>query len=146
MTKEEEELANRFLLELISFTRHVENVSHEGTKIGGGIFILNIIDSKEKCIMKDIVEILNLGASTATRQVDTLVKQGLVSREIAETDRRKVSLSLTDQGKELYLRFKKHLLGVMSNSLKIYSEQQINHAIDVFHIIVEISEKNLPLK
>ena len=96
--------------------------------------------------MKDIVEILNLGASTATRQIDTLVKQGLIRREIAETDRRKVSLSLTEEGKEVYIRFKKHLLGVMSSSLKTYSEQQINHAIDIFRTIVEISEKNLPLK
>ncbi|MHA1988271.1 MAG: MarR family transcriptional regulator, partial [Promethearchaeota archaeon] len=84
MTKQEEEIANRFLLELVNLTRHIENVSHEGTKIGGGIFILNIIDSRDRCIMKDIVESLNLGASTATRQVDSLVKQGLIRREIGE--------------------------------------------------------------
>ncbi len=146
LTKQEEEIANKFLLELVSLTRHIENVSHEGTKIGGGIFILHIIDSKDNCIMKDIVGFLNLGASTATRQVDSLVKQGLIKREIGETDRRKVHLTLTEEGKQVYKQFKNHMVRVMRNSLKTYSELQIGQAIEVFHTIVENSESNLPLK
>ena len=42
--------------------------------------------------LKDIIESLNLVASTATRQVDTLVSQGLIKREIAD-DYRKIDKS-----------------------------------------------------
>ncbi len=143
---EKEELANRFLLELIYFTHHIENISRESTNIGSGIFILNVIDSNQERFMKDIVETLNLGPSTATRQIDALVKQGLIKRKTAENDRRKVSLSLTEEGKKIYHRFKIHLIEVMSSSLQIFSEKQINQAIDVFHAIIETSEKILRLK
>ena len=146
LTNQTEEIANKFLVEVINLTRHTANVSHGDTNIGGGIFLINIIGSKDDCIMKDIVETLSLGASTATRQVDVLVNQGLVKRNVAETDRRKVILTLTEEGKQVYKRFKNHLMQVMSNSLKTYSEQEINHAIEVFQLIVEYSEKNLPLK
>jgi DNA-binding MarR family transcriptional regulator len=146
LTEHEEEIANKFLLELISLTRHIENISHEDTKIGSGIFILNIIESKPESIMKDIVENLNLGASTATRQVDLLVKKGIIKRDVLETDRRKVILALTEEGKQIYQRFKNHLIHVMKRSLKEFSENEVNLAIDVFQTIVKNSESNLPLK
>jgi len=146
MAKPEEEIANTFLLEVIGLVRHISNVTHDEIQIGNGIFILNVIDSRDQCIMKDIVDTLNIGASTATRQLDTLVSLGLVSRNAAETDRRKVILTLTEDGNRVYKRFKNHLLRVMKLSLKTYSEKEIDRAIQVFHTIVEHSENNLPLK
>ncbi|MHA1979168.1 MAG: MarR family winged helix-turn-helix transcriptional regulator [Promethearchaeota archaeon] len=146
MTKHEEKLANRFLLELINLSRHISNVSHEDSKIGGGIFILSIIESRSNCIMKNLVQDLNLGASTATRQVDLLVKEGLIQRDISVIDRRKVSLKLTEKGKQVYKRFKNHLIHVIRSSLKTYTKVEVNHAIEVLNTIVEHSEGNLPLK
>jgi DNA-binding MarR family transcriptional regulator len=146
LTNREEEIANKFLFALLNLTRHIANVSHEDTRIGSGIFILSIIDSRENCIMTNIVEDLNLGASTATRQVDTLVKQGLVRREVADTDRRKVILSLTEEGEHVNNRFKNHLLRVMSRSIEAYSRNDVNKAIEVLTWIVEKSESHLPLK
>jgi DNA-binding MarR family transcriptional regulator len=146
MAKPEEEIANTFLLELVNLVHHIANVTHEEVEIGNGIFILNVIDSRPQCIMKDVVDTLNIGASTATRQLDNLVRQGLVRRNVAESDRRKVILTLTENGKQVYNRFKNHLIRVMKSSLKTYSEEEINHAIQVLHTIVEHSETNLPLK
>lgn len=146
LTSHEVDIANKFLLFLLNLTRHISNVSHEDIKIGSGIFILSIIDSRENCIMTNIVEGLNLGASTATRQVDVLVKQGLVGRGVSERDRRKVILSLTEEGKRVNNRFKNHLNEVMNRSLDAYSEEDINKAIDVVNTIVDHSESLLPLK
>ncbi|MFC1802761.1 MarR family winged helix-turn-helix transcriptional regulator [Thermoproteota archaeon] len=146
MTSHEVEFANKFLFLLLSLTRHIPNVSHEDIKIGSGVFILSIIDSRENCIMTNIVEDLNLGASTATRQVDTLVKLGLVGRGVSENDRRKVILSLTEKGNRVNNRFKNHLTQVMSSTLKAYSEEDIKKAIEVLNTIVDHSESLLPLK
>jgi len=146
MTMSEEEIANRFLAELLSLTRHIANVSNDDTKIGSGIFILSIIDSIHNCIMKNIVETLNLLASTATRQVDILVNQGFIKRDVAKNDRRKVILTLTEKGKQVNERLKNHLIKVISSSLKTYSKEEILLAIEVLHTIVENSESNLPLK
>lgn len=146
MIMSEEEIANIFLAELLNLARHIANVSNEDTKIGSGIFILNIIDSVHNCIMKNIVENLNLLASTATRQVDTLVNQGFIERNVAKTDRRKVILTLTEKGKQANKRLTNHLKKVINNSLKTYSKEDMMFAIEVFHAIVENSESNLPLK
>ncbi len=146
MTMSEEEIANTFLSELLNLTRHIANVSNEDTKIGSGIFILSIIDSIHNCIMKNIIETLNLLASTATRQVDTLVGQGFIKRDVAKNDRRKVILTLTEKGKKANERLKNHLNKVISSSLKTYSKEEIMLAIEVLHTIVENSESNLPLK
>jgi len=146
MNMSEEEIANKFLAELLSLTRHIANVSNEDIKIGSGIFILSIIDSIHNCIMKNIVETLNLLASTATRQVDTLVNQGFIKRDVAKNDRRKVILTLTEKGKQTNERLKNHLNRVISSSLEIYSKEEIMLAIEVLHTIVENSESNLPLK
>ena len=142
----EEEIANRFLSELLSLTRHIANISNDDTKIGSGIFILSIIDSIHNCIMKNIVETLNLLASTATRQVDALVGQGFIKRDVAKNDRRKVILTLTEKGKQTNERLKNHLNKVISSSLKTYSKEEIMLAIEVLHTIIENSESNLPLK
>jgi DNA-binding MarR family transcriptional regulator len=146
MNSFEEEISNKFLSTLLKLTSHIENVSDENTKIGSGIFILSIIDSKKNCNMTDIVESLNLVPSTATRQVDSLVKLGLVSRDVGSTDRRKVILSLTRDGKRVNNRFKRHLIKVMQNSLEKYSKSEMRQAVDIMDKIIEYSEKNLPLR
>jgi len=145
LTNREEEIANKFLLTLLNLTRHIANISNEDARIGSGIFILSIIDSRENCIMTNIVEDLNLGASTATRQVDALVKQGLVRRGVSDTDRRKVILSLTEEGELVNNRFKNHILWVMSRSIEAYSRKDVNKALEVLNRIVEYSESHLPL-
>ncbi|MHA2401250.1 MAG: MarR family winged helix-turn-helix transcriptional regulator, partial [Promethearchaeota archaeon] len=84
--------------------------------------------------------------STATRQVDSLVKLGLVRRDVGSTDRRKVILSLTKDGIRVNNRFKSHLKKVMRNSLKKYSQSEMRQAVDIMDRIIEYSEINLPLR
>jgi DNA-binding MarR family transcriptional regulator len=145
MNSFEEDISNKFLSTLLNLASHIENVSDENTKIGSGIFILSIINSKEKCNMTDIIKNLNLVPSTATRQVDTLVKLGMVRRDVSSIDRRKVILSLTKDGKRVNNRFKSHLIKVMRNSLMKYSESEMRQAVNILDKIIESSEKNLPL-
>ncbi|MHA1985422.1 MAG: MarR family winged helix-turn-helix transcriptional regulator [Promethearchaeota archaeon] len=142
----EEKIADSFFNELLNLMRHIANISNEDTKIGNRIFIISIIGSGHNCFMKSIVETLNMLPSTATRQVDTLVEQGLIRRDVSETDRRKVILALTEKGKEVNKRFREHLKRVMSNTLKTYPKEEILRAIEVFHMIVEKSDSYLPFK
>jgi DNA-binding MarR family transcriptional regulator len=145
MNSFEEDISNKFLSTLLNLSSHIENVSDENTKIGSGIFILSIINSKKNCNMTDIIENLNLAPNTATRQVDSLVKLGLVRRDVGSTDRRKVFLSLTKDGIRVNNRFKRHLTKVMRNSLEKYSQSEMRQAVDILDKIIEYSEKNLPL-
>jgi len=51
--------------------------------------------------VSSIARRLQIAQPTATRVVNSLVKKDLVKRERSEADRRKIQLSLTDEGKEI---------------------------------------------
>ncbi len=63
------------------------------------ISILSIIERKPDVILKEIVEILGIPASTLTSAVDRLEKRGLMKRVISQRDRRSFGLEMTDEGK-----------------------------------------------
>ena len=146
MSSFEEKTANQFILTLLNLSSHIANISHENTNIGSGIFILSIIDAHENCIMSNIVETLNLVPSTATRQVDTLVKQGLIKRDVGKRDRRKVILSLTEDGKQVSRRFKNHLIDVIIKNLETHTEKEMSKSFQILNNIIDTSENKLPQK
>ncbi|HHW56375.1 MAG TPA: MarR family transcriptional regulator [Clostridia bacterium] len=56
--------------------------------------------------MKDIASELDISPSTLTSIVDKLVEKGLVERDLDVEDRRKIQISLTKKGEDIY----KHLV------------------------------------
>src|SRR3954468_4237574 len=54
--------------------------------------------------LSDLAAELDIDTSTATRLVDRLVRKGLLSRKVEETDRRALRLSLTPAGRGLLRR------------------------------------------
>ncbi len=145
MSSFEEETANQFLTTLLNLSSHITNISDKDTNIGSGIFILSIIDSQKNCIMSNIVESMNLVPSTATRQVDSLVKQGLVRRDVGKKDRRKVILSLTPDGNRAHNRFKNHVINVIRKTLETYSEEEMSKSFQILNAVIDQSENRLPL-
>ena len=138
-----EEIVDQFLLTLVNISNHISNIFHENTSIGSGIFILAVIDSHENCIMTDIVDTLNIIPSTATRQVDSLVKQGLIKREMGQQDRRKVILTLTENGEHVYNRFKNHVNDVIQKNLESVSMKELNKSFQIINNIIDTSENQL---
>ena len=95
--------------------------------------------------MSNIVESMNLVPSTATRQVDSLVKQGLVRRDVGKKDRRKVILSLTPDGNRAHNRFKNHVINVIRKTLETYSEEEMSKSFQILNAVIDQSENRLPL-
>jgi DNA-binding MarR family transcriptional regulator len=83
---------------------------------------------------------LKLPKSTATRQVDYLVKKALANRTIPDNNRRTVELTLTDKGKELYSWFQGHLVNVMTAVRQEYSEQELDMMISLLPRVIAHSE------
>ncbi|MHA1940467.1 MAG: MarR family winged helix-turn-helix transcriptional regulator [Candidatus Hodarchaeales archaeon] len=140
MTNEEQ---NEFVATLAHLAQHIVNISYEEYKIGRRIFIINHVGNEKKCNLKDVVDYLKLPKSTATRQVDHLVKENLVNREIPDGDRRTVELTLTGKGKKVYTWFQEHLTNVLTTVSQEYSENDLNLALRVFPRLVDLSEEFL---
>lgn len=63
----------------------------------------------KKLNMNDISEKLDLNRSTATKIMDTLLKEGYIIREKDKNDGRILNVSLTERGKELATDFKNQI-------------------------------------
>ncbi len=108
MSEDERELLGIFTKAVQALTIQVESFKYKGQQLGQTLFILDYISRNEGCIMSDIVKELRLTPSTATRQTDQLVDLKLVHRKQSVSDRRKVELSLTTQGKKISRQFLNH--------------------------------------
>ena len=65
---------------------------------------IGVIARLEPCTMSELADYSVVERTTMTRIVDQLVAEGLAERSSTTTDRRKVLLSLTPAGRELYSR------------------------------------------
>lgn len=54
------------------------------------------------CVMSELSAFTAVDRTTLTRSVDQLVRRGLIARDVPESDRRQVRLSLTPEGQTLY--------------------------------------------
>lgn len=93
--------------------------------------------------VKELASVLKLDKSAVSRAVEELVQKGFVIREPSKTDRRRVVLSLTEEGearfkkieKDMYEKFKK----VFSRIPKDKREQVIE-ALQILNVACEEEE------
>ncbi len=92
------------------------------------------IGRNENLTLKELASIISLDTSTTSRAVDSLVKKGLVLRTPSKSDRRSISISLTEAGMELFHNIE-HDMDNKFNSIfnKIDSNQQdtVLHSLDL---------------
>lgn len=81
--------------------------------------VLSVLHAAQPLSLIEVGELLVCEAGSPSRLVNGLVQAGLVERVISPTDQRKVSLSLTERGEEVYTQV-----------LKV--EQQFNAMITVW--------------
>jgi len=62
--------------------------------------ILETLDNESQLTMGQLARIVLMNPPTLTKLVDRMVAQGLVHRQIATSDQRKVNLLLTDLGRK----------------------------------------------
>lgn len=70
------------------------------------LFAILLVDRYGEIMMSQIADYVNIPMSTATGIADRLVRNGYLSRERSETDRRIVVVKLADKGKNMAERFK----------------------------------------
>ncbi|WP_018757130.1 MarR family winged helix-turn-helix transcriptional regulator [Paenibacillus terrigena] len=92
------------ILQKNSPDRHyLRDVEHLGA---GSMYVLNALYQKGVCRASDIAHSLEITSGAVTGLTDKLLYMGLIHRERSEEDRRVVLLSLSDQGRETYMRLR----------------------------------------
>lgn len=62
--------------------------------------VLQVVAERGFCTAKDIAQRMRISQATVTSLVDKLVRQGMVTRQRSETDRRQTNIVITDLGRE----------------------------------------------
>jgi DNA-binding MarR family transcriptional regulator len=65
------------------------------------LLVLQAVAEHDDAMVKEVAEAINLSSATITSILDRLEKRALVTRTRSTTDKRKVGISLTEQGKEI---------------------------------------------
>ncbi len=117
------------------FIRQINTFSHKGKKIGSGILCIHLIGQNSKITLGEMIEILNIPPSTATRITDNLVELKLIERRMNEEDRRGFRFSLTKEGLEIYSRFQLHQEHFNSVIGKEHSTSEISNFFNVLQTI-----------
>ena len=86
------------------------------------INLISIIGD-ETMTLKEITAISELDKSTVSRQINLLVKDGLVNREIGE-DKRFSFFELTEQAKAIYRQYENDFVQFIESTLQGWSEEE----------------------
>lgn len=105
------------------------------------IFAMLLVDRNGEVIMSQMSSYINIPMSTATGIVDRLVKNGFMKRERSESDRRIVTIRLTDRGKEIVEGFKSFIMERVRAVNEHLTEDERGMLYNIFIKVIEILNK-----
>ena len=79
-------------------------------------------------------------AGSLTRLIDEMVKRGLVTRSRSESDRRVVTLGLTDHGAELVERLAPRMMNFWNGRLAGFSHAEVDMLINLLTRLLLVAE------
>ena len=97
----------------------------------------------KKLNMNDISEKLDLNRSTATKIMDTLLKEGYIIREKDKNDGRILNVSLTERGKELATDFKNQIKDYYGRLIEGLDKQILKNTAESIRNIEVVLENSL---
>jgi DNA-binding MarR family transcriptional regulator len=108
--------------------------------------ILMLVNEHSEKTMTEISLMTGLEKSSFTRSVDYLVKNGFITRNSPENDRRKVKLSLTNKGKKAAKLIKNDFDIYLDSLISDFSEKEKNEFFEslatISKYIIKILEVN----
>lgn len=98
---------------------------------------LGVIGKAGPLSLKELGELLIAEAGHPSRLVDRLVEAGLVERQTAGGDRRRVELSLTKRGRALEKRMLSAREGVLQLGHQLIGERDLAPAVELFQDLLQ---------
>lgn len=96
---------------------------------------LAYINRNPGCSLNEVAEHIGLEAPSTSKQVDDLVRRGLVARETDSSDRRRVQLSILPEGKQRIETANTHTRRFISAKLAHLSPQQQQQLLESLQML-----------
>lgn len=98
---------------------------------------IHVIGRAGPLSLKELGDLLIAEAGHPSRLVDRLVEAGLVQREAAGDDRRRVELSLTDRGRALEAEIQKARQGVLDLGRLLLGDRDVGPSLELFRDMLQ---------
>jgi len=124
-----------FRIDLRLFERAIDGMNNSACSIGINIpqcHTIMEIGLAEPLSVNTLAEKMSVDKSTVSRQVEKLVKSELVLRTASPEDRRKVNISLSPKGKEIYQTMNTSLNEQFKNAFQKINPKDLNIFFKVF--------------
>ncbi|MFT8888841.1 MAG: MarR family transcriptional regulator [Ethanoligenens sp.] len=92
--------------------------------------------------LNELAELLNLENSTMSRTVSNLVNSGYVKRDIDATDRRYLTISLTENGQDLFNRIEASMGKYYRDIFDQIEEAKRGQVIESLNLLLDAVEKS----
>lgn len=100
------------------------------------------IGRAKKISLIDLSDLLELEKSTMSRTINTLVDEGYVTREVDSSNRRYVSIQLTDKGLEVFQNIEDSMHQYYSNIFQSIPEDKRDQVLESLEILVKSIKEN----
>lgn len=124
-----------------SFFQLLTEQSEQAGITGIQFYALKILCKEPQIGVTELAERMRLGNSTVSGVVDRLVKAELIERHRSASDRRSVTLSLTEKGKEVHDQTDVKYSGILSNVLETLDADAVTQMLNTHQQIIESLEK-----
>ena len=118
---------------------HIRSLMH------GEMFILDYLERKNGTAIPGELSSMTRGSSARTAiALRNLEQKGYISRDVDKADRRKIIVSLTEEGRKLTLEERSAVMRRMSAVVEALGEGDAREFIRIVNRIVEISGIHIP--
>ncbi len=108
--------------------------------------VLFVVSQSDQITIKDLAALFSMTPSAGTQLVNELVKRNYLSRIEDKSDRRKIGLALTDQGKKILISAKVHRIKRMQEMFEPLTDKELTQLLKIQKKIVEHWENKSKIK
>jgi DNA-binding MarR family transcriptional regulator len=99
---------------------------------------LRYIYRVESCTSSELAEVFDVHKSAITAIIQRLWEKGFIQRTRDEKDRRVVYLTLTDEGKELYIKAEERIHNLVESLITKFDQSEIQQFIETFEKLNQV--------
>lgn len=128
----------RFRVSLRLFERAIERINQSNCCLGINVpqcHTIMEIGLADALSVNELAEKMNLDKSTVSRQVEKLVQEDIINRITSPKDRRRVHISLTSKGKQMYKTMNQSMNEQFQTAFQKIPEKELETFLKVFNQI-----------
>ncbi|WP_259619565.1 MarR family winged helix-turn-helix transcriptional regulator [Paenibacillus doosanensis] len=105
------------------------------------MYLLKIIADEQPCKITELAKRFGLNPSTISTMVNRMEKEGFISREYGNNDRRNVFVSITPHGQDVLKQNLQHYSGMLKHYLSHLERSEVEAFVQTIEKIASIDDK-----